>query len=401
MRSQKLFFNNVEGDRLAARLDLPADARPVAYVLFAHCFTCSKNLKTVGNISRALTEARLGVLRFDFTGLGESEGDFEDTNFSSNVEDLIAAAEFLQQRFQAPALLVGHSLGGAAVLQAAVRLPSVQAVATLGAPAEPEHVSHLLASRREEIERHGVAEVQLDGRSFRIRKHFLDDLAASRMSDTIAALNRALLILHSPLDRIVGIDNAARIFQAARHPKSFISLDDADHLLSREADSHYAGQVLAAWARRYLPQIDESGESGQIHQDNRVVTRTEADGFRTQISVRGHTLVADEPPSVPGGTDTGPTPYDLLLAGLGACTSMTLGMYARHKQLPLEAATVYLTHDRIHARDCQDCQAQEGKIDQIQREIELHGDLDPQQRQRLLEIADRCPVHKTLHIRRS
>ncbi len=396
MRSEKLTFRNDEGDTLAARLDLPADNEPVAYALFAHCFTCNKNLRAVGHISRALTEARIAVLRFDFTGLGESEGDFQDTNFSSNVDDLIRAASLLEERYQAPRILVGHSLGGAAVLQAAHRLPSVVAVATIGSPAEPEHVTHLLASRREEIERNGVAEVRLAGRQFTIRKHFLDDLAATRMKDTLRNLGKALLIFHSPVDDTVEIANAARLFQAARHPKSFVSLDRADHLLSQEADSLYVGQVLAAWARKYLPAV-ETPTQKTLEEGNRVVVRTESGGFRSEVMVRDHALVADEPRDIPGGSDAGPTPYDLLLAALGACTTMTLQMYAQRKKLPLEAATVRLTHNRIHAQDCDDCETQTGLIDHIQRELELSGPLDSAQQSKLLEIADKCPVHRTLH----
>ncbi len=397
MRSQKLYFKNREGDRLAAQLDLPANGAPVVYAVFAHCFTCDKNLKAVGNISRALTEAQLAVLRFDFTGLGESEGDFQDTNFSSNVEDLVTAAEFLESEFQSPRLLIGHSLGGAAVLQAAAQLPAVKAVVTLGAPAEPQHVTHLLASKREEIERTGVANVTLAGRTFRIRRHFLEDLAEARMAEVIGNLNRALLILHSPVDQIVGIDNAGKLFRYAKHPKSFISLDDADHLLSREQDSLYAGRVLATWVSRYLPELLQPKRSENRLEDNQLTTRTEIGGLRTQIMVREHSLVADEPLEVPGGTNAGPTPYDLLLAALGACTSMTVRMYAQRKKLPLEAVTVRLTHDKIHAADCQDCETKEGKIDRIDREIELHGTLDGAQRHRLLEIANRCPMHRTLH----
>ena len=395
MLSKRLVFKNAEGDRLAARLDLPADGKPVAYALFAHCFTCSKNLKAVGNINRALTAQHIAVLRFDFTGLGESEGDFEDTNFSSNVEDLIAAGECLEREYQAPQLLIGHSLGGAAVLQAAASLASVKAVATIGAPAEPGHVAHLIESKREEIEREGVAEVKLAGRIFRIRRHFLDDLSRTRMNETIRNLNKALLVMHASLDDTVEIDNAAKIFGAARHPKSFISLDQADHLLTRDEDSLYAGGVLAVWARKYLD-LPAAEPAKATAEDNRVIARTEQGGFCTEITVRQHSLTADEPKSA-GGSDAGPTPYDLLLAALGACTGMTLQMYAKHKQWPLESAVVRLTHDKIYARDCEDCETREGKIDRIERELELIGALDDEQRIRLLEIADKCPVHRTLH----
>ena len=322
MQSQRLFFNSATGDKLAARLDLPADGKPIAYALFAHCFTCSKNLKAVGNISHALTAAHIAVLRFDFTGLGESEGNFADTNFSSNVRDLVEAARVLERDYQAPKILIGHSLGGAAVLQAASDIPGAVAVATIGAPAEPQHVLHLLGSSREVIERQGEAEVSLAGRTFRIKKQFLDDLAETRMSETIRHLNKALLVFHSPLDTTVGVDNAAKIFQAARHPKSFVSLDQADHLLSKERDSIYVGEVLAAWARKYI-EVPEAQVRQTVAEGNQVVVRTERGGFRSEIMVRQHSLVADEPLAM-GGTDQGPTPYDLLVAGLGACTSMTI-----------------------------------------------------------------------------
>lgn len=396
MNSQKITFRNAAGHMLGARLDLPVDGAPVAFALFAHCFTCTKNLRAVTHISRALARERIAVLRFDFTGLGESEGDFADTNFSSNVEDLVAAAEFLERQYRAPEILIGHSLGGAAVLQAAHRIPAAKAVATIGAPCEPSHVEHLLASAREEITQRGEAEVLLAGRRFTIKRQFLDDLEQTRMQQSIRTLRRALLIFHSPLDAIVGIENAARIFQAARHPKSFISLDRADHLLSEERDSQYVGTVVAAWAQKYVstPAAQQPGAVEPTEQ--RVVVRTGREHYRTEILAGRHSLVADEPASV-GGTDTGATPYDLLVAGLGACTSITLRMYADHKQWPLEEIVVRLQHAKIHAADCDACETRTGKLDNIKREIELIGPLSEEQKARLIEIADRCPVHRTLH----
>lgn len=395
MQSKTFKFRNAAGATLAGRIDLPVDGAPIAYALFAHCFTCRKNLKSVANISRAITAAGIAVLRFDFTGLGESEGDFADTCFSSNVEDLVAAADALAAAYQAPRILIGHSLGGAAVLQAAARIPSAVAVATIAAPAEPAHVAHLLASHREVIESEGEADVKLAGRTFRIKKQFLDDLAEARMSESIRGLRKALIVFHSPVDDTVGIDNAARIFQNALHPKSFVSLDRADHLLTRESDSLYVGDVLASWVRKYLD-IPKATQAARPSEDNRVVVQTSMDGFRSDIAVRGHSLVADEPLSV-GGTDIGPSPYDLLVAALGTCTSMTLRMYAQQKGLPMESVTVRLTHDKIHAKDCETCETQEGRIDHIEREIELTGPLDAAQKARMLDIADRCPVHRTLH----
>lgn len=392
MRTRNVAFPNRDGQQLSGLLDLP-DSTPAAYALFAHCFTCSKNLKAASNIAQALTDAGLAVLRFDFTGLGQSEGEFAETSFSSNVDDLLAAVDFLDGEFQAPQILIGHSLGGTAVLQAAARVPSAVAVATLGSPAEPAHVSHLLAGSERQLREQGEAEVQLGGRPFRIKKQFLDDLESHDLRSAVGRLRRALLIMHAPLDNIVEIDNASALFAAAKHPKSFVSLDDADHLLSDARDSRYAGQVLAAWASRFLP--EEAGDD-LVAGDGEVVSRTWGDGFRTELRAGDHRLVADEPKSV-GGTDLGPTPYDLLSAALAACTSMTLKMYAAHKKLELTSATVRVQHDKVHAEDCEDCETDSGKIDEFRRTIELVGNLDDAQRERMLEIADRCPVHRTLH----
>ncbi len=382
------------GQRLSALLDLPVDGAPIAYALFAHCFTCSKDLKAAYHISRTLTRERIGVLRFDFTGLGESGGDFADTSLRSNVEDLIAAAEYLASRYEGPRLLIGHSFGGAAVLKAAAAIPACRAVATIAAPADPRHVAQTLGPAAAAIASTGEAEVTIAGRSFTLRRRFLDDLEEIDPEAVIRNLNRALLVLHSPLDDVVGIENAARIFQAARHPKSFVSLDQADHLLSNLADSRYAGAVIAAWARRYLTAPSPADATPRAA-DNRITARTSSGGFLTEVMVNRHSLVADEPVAV-GGTDQGPSPFDLLVAALGACTAMTLRMYADRKAWPLEAATVRLKHAKIHAADCETCETREGMLDRIEREIEIEGPLDPDQKQRLLQIADRCPVHRTL-----
>lgn len=394
MHSEKLHFHNEEGVQLAAQLDLPIDDEPVAYALFAHCFTCSKNLKAVDHISGALTQAGFGVFRFDFTGLGESEGTFADTHFATNISDLVAASRFLRERGEGPRLLIGHSLGGAAVLMAAGQIPSVVAVATIGAPCSPEHVRHLFADDMDEIIRKGEADVRLGGRTFTIRKQFIDQLQRQNAPEAIGRLNKALLVLHAPMDEIVGIENAAYIFEHARHPKSFVSLDTADHLLSDPADSRYAGAVIAAWSTRFIAEETESAKQGPPD-ENRIVVRTDSDSFRTEILASGHALVADEPLAA-GGTNTGPTPYDLLVSGLGACTSMTLRMYADRKKIPLQSAIVRLRHTKIHADDCSACEEEDARIDHIEREIELIGPLDNAQRQRLLEIAERCPVHRTL-----
>ncbi len=388
--SEKIRFENADGNALAARLDRPDGESPCAFALFAHCFTCSKDLRAAGAISRALTRHGIAVLRFDFTGLGESEGEFADTNFSSNVEDLIAAADYLSEHYEAPRILVGHSLGGAAVLQAAQRLDSVQAVSTIGAPYNPEHVTQHLQDAVEDIEEKGEARVQLAGRTFTIRKQFLDDLAATKMETTIRTLGRALLIFHSPVDQTVGANNAAKIFQAAKHPKSFVSLDDADHLLTDRSDAEYLGVVLGAWAEKY---VDRSVSEPDTP-DEDVVTRTEGT-YRTAIQAGRHALVGDEPESV-GGDDDGPTPYGFLLSALGSCTGMTLRMYADRKEWPLDETIVRLSHEKVHAEDCENCDTEQGQVDRITREIEIRGRLSDDQRERLFEIANKCPVHRTL-----
>ena len=394
MKFKKLEFSNAAGQRLSARIDLPEDQTPVAYALFAHCFTCSKNLKAIAHISRALTRESIAVMRFDFTGLGESEGEFGETNFSSNVEDLVAAAQVMENNFEAPKILIGHSFGGAAVLQAAARIPSSVAVVTIAAPADPGHVKHALGPTKEKIESQGAAEVNLAGRTFKIKKQFLDDLKFVNMQETLRDLNRALLIFHSPIDEIVGIENAAQIFQAARHPKSFISLDQADHLLMDPKDSRYVGTVIAAWAVKYIngSQKDEAEKADTEHH---VVTHTGPSGYLTDIMVNNHSLVADEPIAV-GGTNLGPRPFEYLTAALGACTSMTLRMYADRKKWPLESVSVQLNHKKIPAGDCKTCETQQGMLDQFDREIELAGPLDDDQKKRLLQIAGRCPVHRAL-----
>lgn len=417
IRSEKFTFAGEGGLELAARLDLPA-GEPRATALFAHCFTCTKDIFAAARISERLAERGLAVLRFDFTGLGHSQGEFANSSFSSNVADLGHAAAHLRERGLAPSLLVGHSLGGAAVLAAAGDIPEVQAVATIAAPAEPSHVERHFAEARAEIEEQGEAEVVLAGRTFRISKQFLEDIAEQRLSGRIAALKRPLLVFHSPRDETVGIDNASKIFLAAKHPKSFVSLDDADHLLSRRSDAEYVAEVLAAWAERYLPEmarqpepadsvagqaVDEpagvparAGDAGEAVEEGTVLVAGSGAG-RLAHTIRAgrHRLAADEPVSS-GGDDSGPTPYDLLLAALGACTAMTLRLYAERKGWPLEQAAVTLTHAKVHAKDCADCETRAGRIDRIERRLELTGALDEQQRARLLEIADKCPVHRTL-----
>jgi putative redox protein len=395
--SEKLTFEGAGGERLAARLDLPA-GEPRAYALFAHCFTCTKDIFAAKRIAGALAERGIAVLRFDFTGLGHSGGEFANTNFSSNVDDLVAAADYLRAARKPPELLIGHSLGGAAVLAAAARVPEAVAVATIGAPADPGHVAHMFRDATDEIAAKGEAEVELGGRRFRVKKQFLDDIAAHKLEPALGTLRKALLLFHAPRDETVSIDNAGILFAAAKHPKSFVSLDDADHLLSRKADAVYVAEVLAAWADRYLGVGLDAVEpvAPPVAEPGAVVVRERGSGrFAQEIAAGRHRLTADEPAGY-GGDDSGPTPYDLLLAGLGACTTMTLRMYAERKGWPLDRAEVRLTHEKIHARDCADCETREGRIDRIDRRLTLTGDLDGEQRERLLEIADKCPVHRTL-----
>jgi uncharacterized OsmC-like protein/alpha/beta superfamily hydrolase len=394
MSSQKISFTGAQGVELAARLDFPL-GEPCAYAIFAHCFTCTKDTKAATYVSAALAEQGIAVLRFDFTGLGGSEGDFANTNFSSNVADLIAAADYLRAQYDAPEILVGHSLGGAAVLAAAPRIAEVRAVATINAPFDPAHVLHAIADARPEIEAAGEAEVLLAGRPFRIKKQFIEDIESHRLAAGLATMKKALLVMHAPLDKTVGIDNASQIFLAAKHPKSFIALDQADHLLSRKEDAIYAGSVLAAWAARYISRPLPAAESPASVTGEVTVAEAGTGKFAQVIAAGRHRLHADEPEAA-GGSDTGPSPYELLMAALGACTSMTLRMYAGRKQLPLTHVEVKLRQARNYAEDCANCEQQDAKMNGMDREITLEGDLDAAQREKLLEIADKCPVHRIL-----
>lgn len=398
MRAERFDFPNSRGHQLTGLLESPV-GEPSAYALFAHCFTCSKDSRAAKRIAAALAARGIAVLRFDFTGLGSSEGDFANTDFSSNVDDLVAAADHLRRVRRAPSLLIGHSLGGAAVLAAAGRVPEVDAVATIGAPSDPGHVANLFGDRLAEIRERGEGEVVLAGRAFCIRREFLDDISEQNLLAEVARLRTPLLIMHAPADQVVSVDSASRIFLAARHPKSFVSLDDADHLLARRRDAVYAADVIAAWSERYIATTSTSVAPDPVAGDGPrgvKVTETGVGTFQQTVTMGPHHLIADEPVEV-GGLDTGPSPYDLLLAALGACTTMTLRMYADRKALPLSGVSVRLQHSKIHASDCESCETQQGKIDRIDRVITVEGDLDDAQRARLLEIADKCPVHRTLH----
>lgn len=394
-RTERVEFTGSQGDTLAARMEWPAGT-PRAYAVFAHCFSCSKDIFAANRIARQLAAHGYAVLRFDFTGLGHSEGDFANTNFSSNVEDLLAAARFVESEYAPPALLIGHSLGGAAVIAAAIALPGIRAVATLGAPSDAAHVAHQFSESIDKIEEEGIAEVSLGGRPFTIKRQFLEDIQGHTLEDTLANLRKPLLVAHSPTDATVGIDNASRLFLAAKHPKSFVSLDGADHLLTREEDAVFAADIIASWAQKYvdapLRRPAPKAKPGVV-----IVSETGAGKYENWIVANGHVSLAGEPPSF-GGTGSGPTPYDLLSASLGACTSMTLRMYADRKAWPIDDILVEVTHAKDHAADCEACvEGQDVKVDIFERTIRVKGALDEEQRGRLLEIADKCPVHKSLH----
>ncbi|NIZ61266.1 osmotically inducible protein C [Sedimentitalea sp. CY04] len=392
MPTEHITFPGHAGTELAARLDLP-DGPVLATALFAHCFTCSKDIPAARRIAARLAAMGIAVLRFDFTGLGHSKGEFANTSFSSNVADLIAAAQYLAGRGMAPDLLIGHSLGGAAVLRARAGIPSIKGVVTLGAPFKPAHVAHNFEGALAEIKEKGAAEVCLGGRPFTISQAFVDDIRAETLTGAIAELNAALLVLHAPHDSIVGIENAAQIFMAAKHPKSFVTLDDADHLITRAKDAEYAAEMIAAWAGRYInlspPAPPPGAPEGVLR-----VSEVSPDGFLQDIqSGPDHHTRADEPLAY-GGTNLGMSPYGFLSAGLGACTSMTIRMYARRKGWPLQGVSVEISHDKVHAQDA--TTGNPSRIDQFTRVVHLQGDLSSEQRARLLEIADKCPVHRTL-----
>lgn len=383
MRSQPFDFKNAEGQTLSARLDLP-EGGAKAFALFAHCFTCDKQTKAAVRIARALADLGVGVLRFDFTGLGQSEGEFAETGFSANVEDLVCAAKHMADHGCAPALLIGHSLGGAAVLAAAGDVPSCKAVATIAAPADPAHVLGLIKERLAELKAKGEAEVDLGGRPFRIRQAFVDDARMQKQKERIAHLGRALLVLHSPVDAIVEVENAAEIFMAAKHPKSFVSLDKAGHLLAKPEEAEYAAKVIAAWASHYVAEAAQPDAT--VHDGAVMVNETGAGKFQMQVRAGGARFFADEPKDV-GGLASGPSPYQLVAAGLGACTAMTVRLYAEQKSWPLERVHVAVAHRKV---------ADATPTDRFERRIRFEGPLDETQVARLFEIADKCPVHRTL-----
>ncbi len=394
--TKRISFPGANGHELDARLDLPA-GEPRAYALFAHCFTCSKDLAAARRIAQGLSQEGIGVLRFDFTGLGHSDGEFSNTNFSSNVGDLFAAADYMRRELMAPAILIGHSLGGAAVLAAAGEIPEIKAVATIGAPSDVGHVLHQFGASLEDIREKGTAEVKLAGRPFNIQRQFVEDARSQKLTDKIANMKKALLVLHAPRDETVGIDNATEIFVVAKHPKSFISLDNADHLLSRGEDADYAAKVIAAWAARFLAPEPNSLKETPV--EGVLVSETGLGKFQNSVRSRKHQLLADEPVSV-GGLDSGPSPYDFLSIALGTCTAMTLRMYAERKKLDLGRVTVSVNHGKVAAQHCEDCgeaaEGRGGRIDRFERVISVDGDIDAAVRDKLVEISGKCPVHRTL-----
>lgn len=392
MRTKRIEFKNSEELDLSARLELPAGAgTPAQFAIFAHCFTCGKNAKATTTISRALTQSGFGVLRFDFTGLGQSEGEFSDTGFSTNVQDIVDAAAFLEEFYLAPSLLIGHSLGGTAVIHAASKIKSVLALCTIGAPFDAAHVLNLFGKDRAELREKGSVKVRIASRDFTIGDKFLKDLEISSTAEVLSKLKKPILIMHSPQDEVVSIQNAADIYSAAFHPKSFISLDGTNHLLTNNDDANYAAHVLGAWVSRYISKSND----GKLKTDKQVAVQIGSDGFTTEVVAGEHYFLADEPKSV-GGNNLGPSPYQLLNAALGACTAMTLKMYADRKKWPLEKATVHLSHNKEYSKDSANPEERSSRIDVFERVLELEGNLSQDQLQRLMEIANKCPVHRTL-----
>lgn len=389
-------FPGQDGQTLAGRLDQPG-GKPRAFAIFAHCFACSKDSLAATRISAALAAHGVAVLRFDFTGLGGSEGEFGDAGFAANLEDVIAAARFLDETFEAPSLLIGHSLGGAAVLAAAEHLPSVRGVVTLGAPSDPEHTLRHLGDGSRAAREEGSAEVRLGGHSYRVSRRFVEDFERQGVLERVGRLRRALLVLHAPKDDVVGVEHAAAIFNAAKHPKSFVSLDDADHLLTRRADAQYAAGVIAAWATRYIPSVASEPAEAPEPDERRIVAGETGEGrYQLSVAIGTHRMLMDEPARL-GGDDSGPTPFELLSAALAGCTSITLRMYAERKGLPLERVETEVAHLGKHAVACADCvEGGEALLDHFKRTVRLEGPLDAGQRQKLMEIAGKCPVHRTL-----
>ena len=394
MNTVRLEIKNKKGLKLQAYLELPANQRPNQFAIFAHCFSCNSNFNAVKNISRSLSNHGFGVLRFDFTGLGRSEGEFAESHFSANVEDLLDVNTFLEKNYKTPSLLVGHSLGGAAVIVAASKLENIKAVATVGAPATVGHVTHLFSHGINDIPKKGDVEVKIGGRPFKINQEFVDDFSKTDLPEIIKDLRKPILVMHAPFDKVVGIENAHEIYHNAIHPKSFVSLDDADHLLSRPKDSIYVGNMIGTWVERYF----EPEENNMISTEGEQLVghlNLLEDNFTTSIQTKKHSFIADEPASI-GGDDFGPSPYDFLSAGLAACTVMTLKMYATHKKWDLQEVFVYITYSKKHSDDLDIDIEKPTRFDHLNKKLKFVGNLDEKQIKRLKEIASKCPVHKTL-----
>lgn len=385
MSDKSFTFQNEEGRPLSGLLESP-EGTPRGWAIFAHCFTCGKDSRAAVHISRALSRAGIGVLRFDFAGTGIGSAHGEAVSFASDVTDLKSAANAMTAAGMTPSLLIGHSLGGTAALVAAADLPDIVAVATIGAPAELQHILKVFnASDLDTVRRDGEASVEIAGRPFLIRRSFIDAVAEVDVEKAVAALRRPLLVLHSPIDQVVGIEHASRIFVAARHPKSFVSLDMADHLIADAANANFVSAMVATWANRYLsplvadlPQVEAA--------DGVEAIETLAGKFQLRVRSGKHTIFSDEPASV-GGLGSGLSPYELVSAGLAACTVMTMRLYANRKGFPLERASTRVEHKKV---------ADMVPPDRFTRTIVLEGPLDEEQRARILEIADRCPVDLTL-----
>jgi uncharacterized OsmC-like protein/alpha/beta superfamily hydrolase len=389
MNNKKVSFKNRYGETLEGVMDLPFTESIYAYAVFAHCFTCGKNLFAASQISRSLALKGIAVLRFDFTGVGESEGAFEDTNFTTNVTDIEDAAKYLEENYEAPSLAIGHSLGGAAVLFSAQKIPSIEAIVTIAAPSSPDHIVHLFRNSKEEINKEGQATMMIGGREVTIKKQFIEDVKSLSMQDLLRDLHKPILIMHSPSDSVVAINNAAEIYTSANHPKSFVSIDGADHLVKKQKDAEYVSSIIASWATRYLePKATAQSES-------QVDAWLNNDKFTTEVVARNHSLIVDEPLGA-GGNDLGPTPYELLSAALATCTAMTLKMYAERKKWELGGLKVMVAHGRNHAEDCKQCEDDSKLLENFKRTIVFDDAVDAEQQKRLLQIADRCPVHKTL-----
>ncbi|GAB3646970.1 bifunctional alpha/beta hydrolase/OsmC family protein [Echinicola sediminis] len=394
MNRLQLKVRNKKGQALQAHLELPANQKPKHYAIFAHCFTCNSDLTAVRTISRALTTYGFGVVRFDFTGLGGSEGQFSESSFSANVSDLLAVNEFLKENYREAELLVGHSLGGAAVLVAASKLPAVSAITTIAAPASLGHVKHLISKQADNIPEEGEVQVTIGGRPFLINKDFIDDLDQTALSSIVKSLRKPLLIMHAPGDKTVGIENAEELYHQAFHPKSFITLDGADHLLTQRKDSDYVGRMIGAWSQRYFEEednsmLDRKGEQLVAHLD------VENDEFTTRIQTSKHTFLSDEPTDV-GGDGFGPSPYDFLSAALASCTVMTIKLYAERKGWDLKEVYAYITYSKKHSDDLKVDVEQPGNLDFLSKKLKFVGNLDKKQQEKLKEIASKCPVHRTL-----